>query len=371
MPRIPHLRWLTISKEALRANLATVRKRLRPNTKVIAVVKANAYGHGMELVAKTVRTTPGLWGFAVANITEGLRLRAAGIRERILVLSYCEPERIEEGVAKRLSLVVYDRSTLAAVAHAARKRGVRARVHAKLDTGTHRIGALERDAASFLRAVQNSPHLKLEGVFSHFASSEEDARFTEEQMRRFRRLCETMKLPKSVLRHLACSAAVFRFPTAQYDAVRVGIALYGLAPWPAGTVRARLVPALSWRTRLVQVKSIAAGESVGYGRTFRARRPTRIGILPVGYADGYDRRFGNNAVVLVRGFACPVVGRISMNLATIDCSAVPSARAGDEVVLIGKQSRRAVTAADLAERAKTLHYEVVTRIHPDLPRLSR
>lgn len=363
-----HLRWLTVDANALRGNMGTIVRRCAPGTRVIAVVKANAYGHGMELVAKTLLRTPGLWGFGVANIAEGLRLRAAGIRTKILVLSYCEPELLRQGIAARLSLVVYDRTTFASMAREAKTLRTRVRVHVKVDTGTHRIGIDERRVFRLLRDVRENPHAHLEGVFSHLANAEDDLALTDTQIARFRAVSDAACLPNNVLRHIACSAAVFRSPHAGFDAVRSGIALYGLAPWPSGSVRVRLTPVLTWYARLLQVKTVPKGDGVGYGHTFRAKKETLLGILPIGYADGYDRRFSNNAFVLLRGVRCPVVGRVSMNLTIIDCTRVPSAKRGDTVVVLGRQGSYAVTAADLAERAKTLHYEFVTRIHPDLPR---
>jgi alanine racemase len=242
-------------------------------------------------------------------------------------------------------------------------------VHVKIDTGTGRLGSQPQTARSLLRAALRSSRLRLVGVFTHFADAEDESDgFTLRQLRLLQNL--TTDIPASVERHAACTAAALRFPPTFLDFVRLGIGLYGL--WPSRKSRVagvQLEPALSWRTRVLQVKRVPKGTSVGYGRTFRTKRASNLAVLPVGYADGYPRAASNRGVVLLNARPCPVVGRVSMNLIVVDASGAGPLRSGAPAVLIGRQGRAEISAEALAAVSGTIHYELVTRIAANVPRV--
>lgn len=329
------------------------------------IVKANAYGHG---VGEVVRTIHGLtvWGVGVADGQEALTLRRNGYRGRILTLSSWLLTDLPALVRANVDLVVFDEVSWKAVAALPPTLRRRARVHLKLDTGTTRIGFTANDIPRLARLVASAP-FSIVGVFSHFANAEEaSVARTNAQVKRFTTLKERLPLPRGIVSHIACTAAGIRYPEARFGLLRLGIGLYGL--WPSAPIRRfqgqktgglRLRPVLAWKTRLLQVKRVPTGTAIGYGSTVVTKRPTTIGILPIGYADGYDRRFSNRAWVMVGGKRASVVGRVCMNLTMVDLGPGTSARVGQEVTLVGP----GCSADDLAALAATISYEVVTRIN--------
>lgn len=370
-----HPTWVEISRSALLHNVRFLAKRAG-RAALIAVVKGNAYGHGMIPVAQLLSREP-VWGFGVASVDEALALRRAGIRNPILVLSYPLPVTGPiDAVKRRISLVIHDENSLKHIAQAAHKSGTRARVHLKVNIGTTRIGVAPSAAQRFVRRICALPALQLEGIFSHFADAENaDSTYTRLQLRRFQSVLRSADLPKTILRHVACSAALLRYPESRFDAVRVGIALYGV--WPSAATRRSsetpqaLVPVLSWKTRVLQAQHVPRGTFVGYARGFRTRRSSVIATIPVGYADGYDRSLSKRGVVSIRGKRAPVRGFVCMNMTMVDATDIPGVRVGDEVILLGRGLGRemTITAADLARAAGTIPYEITTRIHPALPRI--
>lgn len=358
-----------VSQSALRANFTAFARLAGSAHRVLAVVKADAYGHGMRGVVQSL-TPLRPAGFGVAHASEALALRAyyAG---RIVVLSAWQSADLATAIRTKVELVVWDRESAAVVNRTAQRLGRKAHVHAKVDTGTGRIGVAPEQTPEFIRAILRLRSLTLTGAFTHFSDAEDETDgFTARQLGRF--IAATQSLPPQVGRHAACSAAVLRFPASTLDFVRVGIGLYGL--WPSArsrraAPRVRLTPALRWETQVLQVKRVPKGSTVGYGRTFRTRRRSLLAILPVGYADGYPRALSNRGVVLLRGARCPVVGRVSMNLTVVDATGVRSVRPGDAAVLIGEQGEVAVTADELARSVRTVHYELTTRIAASVPRI--
>jgi alanine racemase len=363
------LTWVEIDAAALSGNIAEFRRRLGPGPKLGAVVKSNAYGHGMREVARLAVAAGADW-LCVNNVEEGVALRDAGLSVPVVLLGYVPLEAIGEVVARGLDLVVYNRETVSALDRAARASGKTAGVHLKVETGTNRQGVLERDVPAFLEAIRAAPGVALRGVSSHFAKS---------QIAAFTRITETVARMHGapLLRHVACSAAVLLFNRTHLDLARVGISMYGLWPsketYVSGLERGKpsldLKPVLRWKTRIAQVKDVPEGGFVGYGGTWRATRPTRIAVLPVGYYEGYDRGLSNIAHALVRGRRAPIRGRICMNMCMVDVTDVPGAALEDEVVLLGRQGDEAVTAEQLAAWCGTISYEIVSRIHPALPRV--
>jgi alanine racemase len=363
-----------ISKQNLLHNLGQFKK-IAGKAKIITVVKSNAYGHGIDLVAPVIEKSTD-W-FATVNLDEALYLRKLGIKKPILVLSYYHLDQVAEAIKQNISLVVYEKAQVMAMQKAARRLKKQARVHIKLDTGASRLGILIRDLLDFAEYIQKSPELEIEGIFSHFASSEEDLQYTRGQINLFE--LALLKLSaigvKPQVKHIACTAAALTFKNSHYNAVRVGIGLYGL--WPSKKAyketrklypKLTLKPVLTWQTQIVQVKALSKGTYIGYGKTYQTKKDTILAVLPVGYYEGYDRGFSNNGDVLVRGKRCLIRGRICMNLMMVDVTDVKGVRVGDEAVLIGKQGSQEITAEQLAGKL-TINYEVVARISSAVPRI--
>jgi len=368
--------WVEVSKKTILSNLAQYQKVVGPQVAIMPIVKSNAYGHGMIAVAKLV--APKVKWIGVVNLAEGLVLRQNGIRKRIMVLSYCQPELLEGGIKQNIELPIYDLSQARVISSIAKKIKKIARVHVKVDTGATRIGILASQASDFIKKISQLPNIKIEGIFSHFAASEENKKYTRQQLAVFNQIL--IQLEKSKIKipyqHFACSAATLVEKKSHFNLIRLGLGLYGL--WPSGTVKKiaqqqypwlKLKPALSWKTNIIQVKDIPAGTKVGYGLTYTAKKRMRIAVLPVGYFEGYDRRLGNFGRVLIKGKYCPVIGRICMNLMMVDISGIKEVKVSDEVVLLGQQGKAQINAEELAEKIGTINYEVVTRINPVLTRV--
>ncbi len=358
--------WIELSASNLEHNFSALR-RLSRSAAMIAVVKANAYGHGLkEVITLLQRLHP--WALGVAYGDEALLLRQLGYRGRIIVLSYWTPSQLRELVQVGVELVVWDWSSWRAVQALATRRTVR--IHLKLDSGTSRIGFLPSDMSRLQSGFRTS-RATLVGIFSHLANSEEkSSKRTIHQINHFTTLQSQLPLVKRVVRHLASTAAVIRYPEAHFGAVRPGIGLYGL--WPSYEIRdwakanrrqLSLRPVMNWYSRLAQVKTVPSGTSIGYGSTVTTKKKTTIGVIPVGYADGYDRRLSNRSWVMIGSDRARVLGRIAMNMMMVDLTLANTAKAGDQVTLVGP----GVTVADL-EHLGVFGYEWVARIHPQILR---
>jgi alanine racemase len=375
------LTWAEIDGGALLHNLHAFRRRLGSGVELFHVVKANAYGHGLELVAREDEASGLVHSLSVISIEELVRLREAGIKLPVMILGYVPLSGWEAVVDAEGSPVIMNRESLQALSKEAARRGREVKVHLKIETGTHRYGIEEADIPDYLSLIQALPGIRLEGLTTHFANIEDttDHSFAREQLRAFQRvLARVGELGHPVpLVHAACSAAAILMPETYFGAARVGIASYGLWPSKETKVSATHVhgaqmdlrPVLCWKTRIGQVKTVKKGEFVGYGCTWRAPVESRIAVLPVGYADGYDRRFSNVAHVLVRGQRAPVRGRVCMNVTMIDVTHVPGAELEDEVVLLGGQGEEHVSAEELAQWSGTISYEIVSRIAGHMPRI--
>jgi len=373
-----HLIWVEIEKNALLKNLRTFRSLLKPGTKLCPVVKSNAYGHGAVQTALMIQSS-GLAGWlAVNSVDEGIALRKNGIRLPVLVLGYVPLARLSDAVLHDLRLTVYNRETVAKL------RSLKARkkifLHVKLETGTNRQGVDLKDALLLAKMIKASKSLVLEGYSTHFANIEDttDRSFAGRQLQRYQKMLAELEKKgfKGSVNHIACTAASLVFPQTRLQLARIGIGLYGL--WPSRETmvslkehdsKLALQPVLSWKTRVAQVKTVAAGEYIGYGCTFRTSRKTKIAVLPVGYYDGYDRKLSNTAYVLIKGKRAPIRGRVCMNLCMADITDIPGVKPEDEVVLLGKQDREHLPAEQLAQWIGSINYEVVTRINPLLPRV--
>jgi len=360
--------YAVVSLGRLRANLAAVAARAAP-ARVMAVLKANAYGHGLEAVARCL--APHADAFGVALVEEGIVLRRMGIENPILVMGGTWTRQIPLFLEHDLAITVPSIARLSDLEHAAAAANTVARAHLKIDTGMERIGVRYYNAQSLLEAAARSRHVRVEGIYSHFANADaEDLSHARLQLERFHevlRFYERHSLPVP-RRHIANSAALLRMPEARLDMVRPGILLYGVYPCADETRPVGVKPALSWRTRVVYFKVVEPGSPVSYGSTWKGDHRVRVVTLPVGYGDGYFRSMSNRAEAILRGKRHAQVGLICMDQVMVNIEWGEGWN-GDEVVLIGEQGGARVTVEELAEWAGTIPYEILTAINARVPRL--
>ncbi|MEZ4651263.1 MAG: alanine racemase [Candidatus Eisenbacteria bacterium] len=371
------LHWIEIDSSALRHNLSLFREIVPPSTKVMFVVKANAYGHGLEEVTRLAPTLP-IDVLGVHSLDEAVRVREAGWTGPVYVLGYIATARLGEALDHDLDVTIVSLAMLEAAEATGRSHGDRIRCHLKVETGTHRQGMDPSELGSCLELLRQSQGTTLAGLSMHFANIEDttDSSFARAQLESFvQRTAGIVEEFPGAVRHAACSAAALTLPETSFDLVRVGIGAYGY--WPSKETRVSfrtragegtLRPVLSWKTRIGQVREIPSGAYVGYGCTERVARDTRMAVLPVGYSDGFDRGLSRIGHVLVRGRRARVLGRICMNIVMVDVTDIPDAAPEDEVVLLGRSESESIDANDLAALLQTLSYEILARISPTLPR---
>ncbi len=361
--------YVEVDLEAIAHNTRRIVDMVAP-ARLLAVLKADAYGHGAVRVARTALNN-GAACLGVASINEGVVLRQAGIQAPILVLGYTPAWQARDVVLNDLSATVFSLDVARALSRAAADRQSRVRLHVKVDSGMSRLGLLPDDVLPFVRDVQALPHVELEGIFTHLAVADTDPDYTRLQLERFRGVLEALEQAgiRPPLAHAANSAAILSVPESYLDMVRAGIALYGLHPSTEVPCPADFRPAMCFKTQVAQVKTLPAGSYVGYGNTYQTVGEQQIAVLPVGYADGFRRAPRHWGEVLVRGLRAPIVGRVSMDQTMIDVSRIPGVRQGDEVVLIGAQGDDWISAEDAAEQLGTINYEVVSEILARVPRV--
>jgi alanine racemase len=356
-----------VDLDAIASNVEAIRA--RSTADVIAVVKADAYGHGAQAVAET-SFEAGAVMVAVATVEEGLALREGGVNGPILVLlGATDSSEVGHAVALDLVLVTWDVERARAISEAATVLRRTARVHFKVDTGLTRLGAPASEAASRYRAIASLPHLEIDGIFTHFATADDpDPSNDRVQLERFREVLSAIP-DRPRLVHAAASAGVAAFgPVDGMNAVRTGLAIYGLHAAPHLAAALPLRPALTWRSRVHRLTSVPAGTGVSYGHEYQLSRDGRIATVPVGYGDGLPRVAGKRGAVLLRGHRVGFAGRICMDLVMLDVTEIDGAREGDEVILIGAQAGAKQSAEDLAEACGTINYEIVTGIRGRVPR---
>ncbi|MBR6185670.1 MAG: alanine racemase [Clostridia bacterium] len=357
--------YIQVDLGAIAANTETLVRAVAPTPHTLAVVKANAYGHGLAPVAKTALAHGADW-LGVAIPEEGQALREAGVGAPILVLGAVNATGAEASVRFQLTQTVFDEARVRMLETEAARQGTKAKVHLKIDSGMGRIGVrTEEELQSVLRAIDESPHVQLTGAFTHFADADgETDDYSHRQIERFERL--RALLPGGILIHAAASAASLKYPNARYDMVRQGISLYGCPPIPDAP---RLIPALSWHTEIAYVKPLSAGECVSYGCTFRAEKDMLVATLPVGYGDGYHRALSGKAKVLIGGTRCPVLGRVCMDQIMVDVTDAPRDQLflGAPVVLLGSQGDETITADEVASWAGTISYEILLSVTARVP----
>ena len=369
--RTAHRAWIEIDHRALEHNLAALRSLAGAQKRVIAVVKANAYGHGDVEVARSLLAV-GADQLAVATIGEGLRLRSEGIAGPILVLwGVRDPAQAELAMTSDLQLIVHTRDAVDILEAAAASSGRRAEVHLKVDTGLGRQGVEHTGAVDAAVTVVRSPHLRLVGTFSHLAAAGEDDSYTDVQLMRLAQVLDAMRSAgvDPGLVHVAATSAILNRDAAFADAIRPGLGLYGMVPVWASELDPGLRPALSLRAFALRIFEVPAGGAVGYGLRFRARQATRVATLGIGYGDGWPRIHANNGWALVRGRRVPIVGAVSMDGLTVDLGQADGVTYDDEFVLIGEQGSERITADDVAAERRTINYEVTTALRERLPRI--
>jgi alanine racemase len=372
---------VTVDLKAIDSNIKAIRRLLSPDTKFMAVVKSNAYGHGLFEVSKQA-VASGADYLGVVTAEEAIALRKWGIIKPIVVLGGTDKEDVKQLIKQKVGISVFSEESYRMVLRMATLTNQKAIVHVKIDTGLNRLGLTNGDALKVIQKIASKPRLfNLEGLYSHFASVEElNQSYTKDQIRNFEKLLKKLSDLKIniPLISMAGSAAAILHPESHFNCVRIGIAMYGL--WPSRTVEVsarrnkktrvlKLKPALSYKTRLVHVRRIPAGSFVGYGSSFQARSAMTIGVIPVGYYEGLPRSLSNMGFALLKGGILPIIGRVCMNMTILDLSKRPRAKVGDEVVLIGTSKNKEILATDVADWAGAINYQIVSTIPEHIDRV--
>jgi alanine racemase len=364
--------WAEVDLDAVAHNVRAVKQFIGEGTALMAVVKGNAYGHGLLPVAR-VALENGATRLAVARVAEGVELRAGGVAAPIVVLGFALPEQAPHIVRGRLAVTVNTLEMARALSAAVVEQGASdLPVHVKVDTGLGRFGLLPEEVPDFCRALRDVPHLRLEGLWTHFACADEaDPCHTHDQLAVYHnvRQCledEGIDFP---LHHVANSGATLTLPETHLDAVRCGIVLYGLRPSAEVKSPFPLRPAMSIKARVARLRTLPAGCGISYNRLYVTTRSTAVALIPLGYADGYRRGLTNKGQVLIRGQRAPIIGRVCMDQFMVDVSGIPAVQEGDEVVLLGCQGRDEINAEELGSWVGTNNYETVTALLPRLPRV--
>lgn len=361
--------WAEVDLGRLAANVRAIRRLQSPPPRLLAVVKADAYGHGMKPVARTL-WREGVRAFGVASSEEALSLRRLLPRAQILLLGALHPGRVRALLSAGVVPSVSCAEDASLLEHALAGRRSRYPVHLKIDTGMGRLGIWHAEAEGLVRHLASCRRLEVRGLYTHFSSADDDGPLTRLQLERFRRvvrLARSAGLEPDCL-HAANSIGMIRFRRARLDLVRPGIVLYGINPVAPRPIGLDVRPLLSWRTRICFLKRVEKGRTLSYGAAYRAPKTTTVAVLPVGYGHGYRISLSNRAEVLVGGRRCRVVGRVTMDHTLVDVGGVPGVRRWDEVTLIGRQGRERVGAEELARHAGTIPYEILCGIHPKVPR---
>jgi alanine racemase len=369
-----------IDKRALVYNLQQFRNLAGKDRKLLAMVKANAYGHGMLEVSRVALEAGADW-LGVHSLEEGISLRDHGFDCPILTVGYLPLSQLEAAVVNELRMTVYNPETVNRLTNVCRKLKKKAYLHVKVETGTHRQGIEFKQVLPFIQSIKKQPHLVLEGMSSHFANIEDttDHSYAQVQLQNFREVLSQLEQQgiDVPIKHFSCSAAAILFPKTYFDMVRIGISMYGL--WPSKETflscllqerePLELKPVLSWKARIAQIKEVPSGAFIGYGCTYKTTRTTTLAVIPVGYYDGYPRNLSNISYVLIRGKRAPLRGRVAMNFIMLDVTDIPDVELEDEVVIIGQDGEDTLTADTLASWVGTINYEIVARINANVPRV--
>jgi len=366
--------WAEIDLDALRENLAWIRHRVGPTVKIMTVVKADAYGHGLKQIAALLMQS-GTDVFGIANLTEAQSIRAVGRGWPILMLGACLPFEVETAVRDDVMPTISTFEEAQRFSQAAARLGKVARLHLKVDTGMGRLGVEPKHAPALWKEIKGLPGIEIAGLYTHYSSVEDDPIFSRAQKRQFHRLLKLVPQDSLEYLHANNSGALLFERDTHFNTVRPGLLVYGVLPPASRRIQTELQhhvrPALTWKCRVSLVKTISRGAALSYGRTFVAPRAMRVATLTGGYGDGYLRAASNRARVLIGGEFCRVLGRVTMDQMIVDISHLPNVKNGDEVVLIGAQSNRTITASQLAGWCRTIPWEILTAITARGPRIYR
>jgi alanine racemase len=362
-----------IDLDAVLYNMEAMRGNLAEGTRIMAVIKADGYGHGAAEIAETIDKLDYLAGYAVATVEEGLILRNHGIEKPILILGYAFPDQYDELISANMRPTVFTRKMAEELSEAAGRVGTDCRIHFAVDTGMSRIGyQVTEEAVEEMVQIANLPHIMVEGIFTHFARADEaDKTYARQQLELFQHAIAMLeergiRIP---IKHCSNSAGIVELPEANMDMVRAGITLYGL--WPSEEVRRDIIdlkPALSLITHVAYVKNLEAGRAISYGGTYVTERPSRIATIPVGYADGYARSLSNKGSVLIHGQRAPILGRVCMDQFMVDVTHIPDVNMGDEV-LIGSMGKEQITMEEVGAISGRFNYEFVCNLGKRIPRV--
>lgn len=365
--------WAEVDLGAIAKNVEAIKRFVGTRVAVMAVVKANAYGHGILEVSRTALRHGASW-LGVALKEEASYLRQQGVKVPILILGTTPPEQAGEVVRANVSQTVYSYSQGLAFAQAAAKQGKKAKLHFKIDTGMGRLGFLpSAEAREAILALCRLPSVEAEGIFTHFAAAESDQTFTRLQLQRFQQFKEELERKGAFFPwvHAANSAALLNFPESRFCLVRPGITIYGHYPAPWLAEKIRLFPAMSLKARVASVKEFGPGESISYGRTYFTKGRTTVAVIPLGYADGYSRLLSNRGEVLIRGEQAPVIGTVCMDQFMVDVSHVPGVQLGEKVTIFGRDGEKELPVEELAAKIGTVNYEVLCAVSARVPRVYR
>ena len=367
--------WAEVDLDAIWENMVHMKENIAENTKILAVIKTDGYGHGGVPIAKMLEQLDFMFGYAAATYEEAHVLREAGVKKPILILGYTFPYCYEELIRDEIRPAVYRRDTVEELAAAAVKVGQKAKVHIKVDTGMGRIGITpDEEGLEFVRFLIEHPELEVEGIFTHFAKSDEaDKTSANHQLELFQNFIDKIQTELGItipVKHCSNSAAILEMPQANMDMVRAGITTYGL--YPSEEVSKDIVPlraAMSLYSHIVYCKTIHSGQSVSYGGLFTAQKDTRVATIPVGYGDGYPRSLSGRGYVLIHGKRAPILGRVCMDQFMVDISEIPEAMDGDKVTLLGMDGTERITAEELGELSGRFNYEFVCDLGKRIPRV--
>lgn len=362
--------WVEVDLDNFTSNLNEVRRLVGPRVKILQVVKADAYGHGAIEISH-VALKSGASSLGVANADEGVQLRVGGISAPIIILSPSTIPEIQEIIKYTLTSSVSDLHFARELQDKYHQAGLQAQIHIEVDTGMGRGGTMNHHSLAMIQEIKGFPNVYIEGIFTHLAQSETTTSYNDGQWRLFQALLKDLKehnicIP---LRHIANSGAVLNYPDFYLDMVRPGLMTYGIHPSPETMTKAKLAPVMSFKTRVLLMKDFPSRSSIGYGSTFITSGPTKIATIPVGYGDGYGLLLSNQGEALIKGRRAPVVGRISMDMCTLDVTHIPDLQIGDEVVMLGRQGVEEITADELAAKARTISYEIICALGKRAPRI--
>lgn len=363
-----------VSLDAIAHNFAEMKKNIAKGTKIVAVIKADGYGHGAEAIARLIEDYDYIWGFAVATPEEALQFRTFGVKKPILILGIVFEEYFTQMIAKEIRLTVCTYEMAQKLSEEAQRQGRDVHIHIGLDTGMSRIGFADRqESVEEIKKISQLPNLKIEGMFTHFARADETDRSPAiDQLNRylnFAKLLEDagIQIP---MKHCSNSAGIIRVPEANLNAVRAGITIYGI--YPSNEVErdiVKLIPAMELKSHISYIKTVEPGAAFSYGGTFTAKKEMKVATIPVGYADGYPRSLSNKGWVLIHGKKAPILGRVCMDQFMVDITKIPDAKAGDEVTLIGKDGKEFISIEKFGDLSGRFSYEFACDISKRVPRV--